>query len=234
MQAEENTEDLGDSSISTTLSSHKKRSSSQRDLTPGLYSIFSKARKIVHLIRHGHTTYSEGSLRTKLGNHPFDVILSPLGIKQASSLSEKIFCLGAEAILTSPLTRALQTLQNAVDLTQAGRVEVSHLHTEHVSSSGDVGRPPSMLSREFPMLSFTGLEEVWWFSPRRAPNDPIKGVFHSRESMDHLRKRVGLFRQYLLSRPESTIVVIGHSTFFKELSGRRKRMENCEILTIRV
>ena len=30
----------------------------------------------------------------------------------------------------------------------------------------------------------------------------------------HLRKRVGRFRQYLATRSESVIVVIGHSTFF--------------------
>eukprot|EP00250_Pteridium_aquilinum_P011939 c20402_g1_i2 orf=310-1020(-) len=236
MQQEKDVEELGENSISA-VSTSKKRSDSQKDIKPRLFSVFNKQRKIVHLIRHGHTTYLEGYLRTKLGNHPFDVILSPLGIQQASALREKICCLGAEVILTSPLTRALQTLQNAIDLSQipeGGRIEVSHLHTEHVYSSGDVGRPMSMLSREFPMLSFMGLEEVWWFSPRRAPNDPINGVFQSRESMDHLRKRVGLFRQYLLSRPETTIVVIGHSTFFKVLSGRRNRMENCEILTIRV
>ncbi|KAH7352511.1 hypothetical protein KP509_19G049400 [Ceratopteris richardii] len=186
------------------------------------------------LRRHGHTTYLDGHLRTKSGNHPFDVILSPLGFQQAAALKDKISGLGAEVILTSPLTRALQTLLNAVDFTQARRVEVCHLHTEHVSNSGDVGRPSSMLSREFPMLSFTGLEEVWWFSPKDAPNDPVMGVFRSRESMEHLRKRVGLFRQYLLSRPENIIIVIGHSTFFKELSGRRKRMENCEMLTVKL
>jgi hypothetical protein len=40
-----------------------------------------------------------------------------------------------------------------------------------------------MLSKDFPMLSFTGIEETWWFSPKRAPNDPLKGIFQSRESM---------------------------------------------------
>eukprot|EP00250_Pteridium_aquilinum_P011938 c20402_g1_i1 orf=3-410(-) len=136
MQQEKDVEELGENSISA-VSTSKKRSDSQKDIKPRLFSVFNKQRKIVHLIRHGHTTYLEGYLRTKLGNHPFDVILSPLGIQQ---------------ILTSPLTRALQTLQNAIDLSQipeGGRIEVSHLHTEHVYSSGDVGRPMSMLSREF-------------------------------------------------------------------------------------
>lgn len=236
MQQREDAEELGESSTPD-LSTSNKRNHNQKDPQPRLFSLFNKQKKTVHLIRHGHTTYTEGYFRTKLGNHPFDVILSPLGIQQASALKEKLGYLGAELILTSPLTRALQTLQYAMDLsqrTEAGRIEVSHLHTEHVFNSGDVGRPTSMLSREFPMLSFTGIEEVWWFSPKRAPNDPLNGIFQSRESMDHLRKRVGIFRQYLLSRPETTIVIIGHSTFFKELSGRRRRMKNCEILTIKI
>ncbi|KAH7352509.1 hypothetical protein KP509_19G049400 [Ceratopteris richardii] len=186
MDTEETTEDFQENSVSgvpVDIHNHRKRGFSERDLTPKLFSVFNKPKKIVHLIRHGHTTYLDGHLRTKSGNHPFDVILSPLGFQQAAALKDKISGLGAEVILTSPLTRALQTLLNAVDFTQARRVEVCHLHTEHVSNSGDVGRPSSMLSREFPMLSFTGLEEVWWFSPKDAPNDPVMGVFRSRESM---------------------------------------------------
>lgn len=236
MQQEEAVEEELAESSASAVSTSKKRSFSQNDSSSRLFSVFNRERKIVHLIRHGHTTYQDGPLRTKSGK-PFDVILSPRGILQASDLREKILCLGAEVILTSPLTRALQTLQKAIDLTQipeGAKIEVSHLHTEHVRNSGDVGRPTSMLSREFPMLSFTGIEEVWWFSPRRAPNDPVKGIFQTGETMDHLRKRVGIFRRYLLSRPETTIAVIGHSTFFRELTGIHKRMENCEILTIRI
>ena len=41
--------------------------------------------QIVHLIRHGHTTYTEGYFRSKPGNHPFDVIISPTGIQQVAA-----------------------------------------------------------------------------------------------------------------------------------------------------
>lgn len=209
----------------------------EKDPHPRYFSIFNRHKKTVHLIRHGHTTYTEAHFKTKLGNSPFDVTLSTLGIQQAIDLKARLFNLEAELILTSPLTRALQTLQHALNFTQgmgALRVEVSDLHTEHVHNSGDVGRPASILSNEFPWISFSGLKDVWWFSPQGAPNDPIEGIFQSEESMDHLRKRVGIFRQFILSRPENVIAVIGHSTFFRELSGKRQRMKNCEILTMQV
>lgn len=207
------------------------------DPQPQLFSVFNRHKKTVHLIRHGHTTYTEGPFRTKTGNHPFDVTLSTVGIQQAFALSKRLGRLQAELILTSPLTRALQTLQHAANLSQRTddlRIEVCDIHTEHVHTSGDVGRPAWMLAQEFPWISFAGLKDVWWFSPEEAPNDPLKGLFQSRESIEQLRKRVGAFRQFILSRTENVIAVIGHSTFFKELSGRRQRMQNCEILTIRV
>lgn len=235
MQQEKDVEEPAGSSNSA-LSTIKKRTYTSKTSNRQLWPVFNRPRKIVHLIRHGHTTYRDGNLRTKSG-HPFDVVLSPLGVEQALALKDKIVCLGAEVILTSPLTRALQTLQNAVDLTQipeGTRIEVSDLHAEHVHNSGDVGRPLSMLSEEFPMLSFTGIAEMWWYSPENAPNDPVNGIFRSPESMKHLKERVGKFREHLRLRPETTIVVIGHSTFFRELSGKAKRMENCEILSIRV
>eukprot|EP00249_Psilotum_nudum_P004331 c17851_g1_i1 orf=208-1206(+) len=204
-------------------------------LNPRVFPIFNKHNKTIHLIRHGHTTYNQGYFTTSVGNFPFDVTLSTLGMQQATSLGEKLAHLNAELILTSPLTRALQTLQHALDsskIAEAVKIQVSDLHSEHVFNSGDVGRPAKMLAKEFPWLNFTGLKDTWWYSPKDAPNDPLIGLFQSRESRDHLRKRVGAFRQFLLSRTEQRIIVIGHSTFFRELGSRR--MKNCEILTIRI
>ncbi|GJP80279.1 hypothetical protein CLOP_g10506 [Closterium sp. NIES-67] len=45
-----------------------------------------------------------------------------------------------------------------------------------------------------------------------------------------LRKRVGEFRRFLSARPEATITVIGHSTFFMEFLASRRRMKHCEIV----
>ncbi|CAK9876897.1 unnamed protein product [Sphagnum jensenii] len=202
-----------------------------------LFPLFYRPKKTVHLVRHGQTslwTFPGQNMYTGSGN--FDIHLTPVGRQQASNISAKMAALKAELILTSPLRRALQTLQIAFPRAQEGKepVEVTALHTEHVSGTGDVGRPPKVLAAEFPWLSFESLPEIWWYSPAEFPNDALKEEFHSTEPMEELRKRVGIFRQFLLARAETVIVVIGHSTFFKEFTSSHRRMKNCEIQTMMV
>ncbi|KAH8962482.1 hypothetical protein BDL97_05G104100 [Sphagnum fallax] len=175
-----------------------------------LFPLFYRPKKTVHLVRHGQTslwTFPGQNMYTGSGN--FDIHLTPVGRQQASNISAKMAALKAELILTSPLRRALQTLQIAFPHAQ-------------------------VLAAEFPWLSFESLPEIWWYSPAEFPNDALKEEFHSTEPMEELRKRVGIFRQFLLARAESVIVVIGHSTFFKEFTSSRRRMKNCEIQTMMV
>eukprot|EP00850_Spirogloea_muscicola_P017647 SM000154S01382 [mRNA] locus=s154:78099:81710:- [translate_table: standard] len=191
----------------------------------------------------------------------FDIPLSSLGHKQVASTSicplslcahrgllgawmshrllghpfhpECILLMRNLQILTSPLTRALQTLTEAIGTLKVP-IEVKELHAEHVFCPGDVGRSPQILARSYPWLSFENIPEQWWYSPHHAPNDAELGLFGGRESMSCLRQRVGRFRQYLRFRAEGTIIVIGHSTFFMELVGTHRRMAHCEILTVRL
>lgn len=197
-----------------------------------LFSLFYRSKKTVHLVRHGHTSslisLVEPSAR-------FDLRLTTLGHQQARNIAPKMAALKPEVILVSPLTRALQTLSGAFpSIQEPGQhhVEVTPLHAEHVMCTGDIGRPPKILAGEFPWLSFDGLPEVWWYSQSEHPNDAVRMEFNSVEPMEELRKRVGVFRQFLRSRPENIIVVIGHSTFFKELTSSRQRLMNCETRTI--
>ena len=44
-----------------------------------------------------------------------------------------------------------------------------------------------------------------------------------------MRIRINDFKQWLLQRPESNIVVVGHSAFFRDLLQTECKMENCEI-----
>eukprot|EP00850_Spirogloea_muscicola_P005194 SM000023S07650 [mRNA] locus=s23:681371:685009:- [translate_table: standard] len=212
---------------------------------PVSFPVFQSTTKVVHLIRHGHTglssadgvmqTTTTASLAGASGprQRVFDIPLSSLGHKQAAALQHRLPALGAEVILTSPLTRALQTLTDAIGSLKVP-IEVRELHAEHVFCPGDVGRSPQILARSYPWLSFENIPEQWWYSPPHAPNDAELRLFGGRESMSCLRQRVGRFRQYLRSRAEGTILVIGHSTFFRELVGTHRRMAHCEILTVRL
>ncbi len=44
-----------------------------------------------------------------------------------------------------------------------------------------------------------------------------------------MNERTHNFTQWLLSRPETNIVVVGHGTFFKHLTGAEREMDNCEV-----
>lgn len=211
---------------------------------PPVAPVFQRPTKVVHLIRHGHTgTPAGSSLATRTNGPPpaggrqFDVPLSTLGRRQAEALGPRLRALKADLILVSPLSRALQTLEGALgadELAAASHVRVTALHTEHVAVSGDVGRPRRQLAAEFPWAALGHLADPWWFSPPGSPNDAAGRQFGGRESMAHLRKRVGAFRQYLRELPEQAVVVIGHSTFFRELTGSASRMAHCEICTVRI
>ncbi|GAQ80206.1 hypothetical protein KFL_000480470 [Klebsormidium nitens] len=226
----------------------------EKGTTKVIAPIFKKPNKVVYLIRHGNTMTNSGAAfrpfniqdeigseatasgvaaRTDSSGRIFDVPLSTLGFKQAAALQKKLPGLKAEVILVSPLTRALQTCQEALGSLQVP-VEVTSRHAEHVACCGDVGRPPSVLAAEFLAFDLSRVQSVWWYSPAGAPNHALSGTFLSRESMVHLRERVQRFRAYLLQRPERTLVVIGHSTFFRELLGSKRRMAHCEIVQLRL
>ncbi|KAG0607031.1 hypothetical protein M758_9G187400 [Ceratodon purpureus] len=183
-----------------------------------LFPLFYRPKKTVHLVRHGHTA---SLISLEDAQDRFDLRLTSLGHQQARSIAPKMALLKPEVILVSPLTRALQTLSGAFPSAQEPgqhKIEVTPLHAEHVMCSGDVGRPPQVLAGEYPWLSFDALPEVWWYSQPKCSNDALRMEFNSVEPMEELRKRVGVFRQFLRSRPENVIVVIGHSTFFRHPS----------------
>lgn len=237
----------GNATIQTTTTSNgiegdcelQKRTNDQRNVlsqAPLYASVFLQPSKVVHLVRHGQTASALGifARNSFRGKGYFDIPLTPVGLQQAQALKPRLRSLKPQLVLVSPLTRALQTLRESQGHLQAPKTLVTALHSEHVATSGDVGRPPKVLAREFPEFSFEGIPEIWWFSCGEAPNDALKGIFGRSENAGYLRRRVGEFRQYLQSRPEQVILVVGHSTFFLELTGSSRRMRHCEILTIRV
>jgi len=73
------------------------------------------------------------------------------------------------------------------------------------------------------------LPERWWF--RADMNDTQKAVFGKAEPRQLVRERVGAFKRWLDSRPEKVIVVVGHSTYLKDLTGMNKRLRNGELHT---
>ena len=128
--------------------------------------------------------------------------------------------------MTSPLTRALQTAIGLfADHPSTPAILVSALLRERVENSCDVGRAPDQLLADFPSLSLAHLAEVWWH---------VEGVPDARgicvEPVERVKTRVAEFRTFLAARPEHSIAVVGHGTFFYHLTGTS--LANCEIVEL--
>ena len=175
----------------------------------------------VYLIRHGESTFNV--LFEKSGIDPlhFDAPLSDNGFRQVASARPAMPELGADLVVTSPLTRALQTAVGLFE-DQPVPIIVSEIHRERLGNSCDVGRNPSLLMDEFPQLSFGHLDEVWWHDGEKDDRGvPV-------EPYNLLSRRLSDFSRWIKNRHEQTIVVVGHGTFFHRLTGQH--MENCEIV----
>lgn len=180
--------------------------------------------KSIHLIRHGQSVFNAAFDSVKrIDPMIFDAPLSKIGIGQASALRSEVHGLGVELIVTSPLTRAIQTTLHAFGPDHAP-IRVECLHRERLEHSGDVGRSPKLLRSDFPHLAFDHLDDPWWHCDRANPQGIVV------ETEETLLGRVSTFRDWLKARPEKTIAVVGHGTFLNRLTGHH--FKNCERLTL--
>ena len=184
------------------------------------------AAKSVHLIRHGQSLFNAAfdSIQ-RIDPMIFDAPLSPLGCQQAATLRAEVQVLGVDLVVTSPLTRAIETTLHAFGLDHAP-IHVEALHRERLEHSGDVGRSPGDLRRAFPALTFDHLDDPWWHSDGSHPQAIVL------EPEEVLLGRVAGFRHWLAQRPERSIAVVGHGTFLNRLTGHH--FKNCERLTIEI
>ena len=182
--------------------------------------------KTVHCIRHGQSTFNAHYAEFGVDPIHFDAPLTDLGHQQVAERAAEIAQYRYELVVTSPLTRAIQTTLGLFkDHPAPPPVQVECLHREHLGSSCDVGRAPALLREAFPHLSFGHLDDTWWHNE----GEPGEGGFVV-EPVPVFQERVQAFRAWLASRPETLIAVVGHGTFFQELTGQMLR--NCEVAVL--
>lgn len=182
--------------------------------------------KTIDCIRHGESTFNAAMLISRQDPLHFDARLSPKGEAQVREAALRHAGDHYDLIVISPLTRALQTA-NGIFAGRATPMRVESLAAERVENSCDIGRAPTHLARDFPHLAFDHLDEEWWHR-HDAPDH--RGICV--ETIDHLRGRVGRFRDWLAARPEGRIAVVGHGTFFFHLTGAV--FANCQRVTLRL
>jgi len=224
-----------------------------------VYSIFKPPSKRLYLIRHGESeanaawTHFSRSHSDLAGydrsheaalwhqytepDHVFDAPLTERGKLQAMGLREQLQRLKVadDALwVCSPLTRALQTCLLAAPPCGGRQVIIRPELTEHLASKGDVGRPKSLVHAEFPMVEgLAEVPEVWW-PELDPPSCGARRILGATEQIESVRRRAGQFREWLHSRPESSIVVVGHSTWFMQFMGAKTRLKNCEVHAMQI
>ncbi len=177
-------------------------------------------------IRHGESTFNAHHKATGRDPGHIDARLSELGHRQAMAAREAMRKIPFELVVTSPLTRAIQTTMGMFeDHPAKPRLLVEVLHRECQESSCDVGRAASVLAKEFPGFDVGHLPEIWWHDA-----DQIQARGWPVEPPHLFDARVAGFRDWLRARPETTIAVVGHSTFFYHLTGQW--LANCEAIEI--
>ncbi len=185
--------------------------------------------KTVHLLRHAQSAFNEVYNDGDPDPMLFDAPLSALGHEQVAEARETFKELRFDVILVSPLTRALQT---ATDIfgDRGMPMQVEALHREYLENSCDVGRHPRALSADFPDLAFDHLDDAWWYRETEDHNH-VESPVIVQEPMDRFFDRIEAFRTGLWARPEDSVLVVGHATFFRHFSGG-KRFANCELSPI--
>eukprot|EP00850_Spirogloea_muscicola_P020453 SM000216S06579 [mRNA] locus=s216:174941:180922:- [translate_table: standard] len=183
------------------------------------------ADKVLHLIRHGQTEMNVYLARAPAGfKDPllYDTRLTAEGQRQARALAALAAqrAPAPELIVTSPLTRALQTMELVFPAAKAPKV-VEAAARERLYMASDVGRSPEVVADEYPHLYFDHLPN--------GRQDPLAVVV---EPPDVFDERVSRFRKWLAARPEHTIAVVSHWGVLHQLTGRD--FGNCELFTCRL
>jgi len=177
-------------------------------------------------IRHGESTFNAAWRLTGTDPLHFDAPLSAAGTRQVRETRSAIAALPVDVVVSSPLTRALQTAQGLFNGHPCAPSIVVHpLLRERVENSCDVGRSPRALATDFPSLDVAHLDEIWWHA--EGPAD-ARGICV--EPVESVAARALKFKNYLRGRPERCIAVVGHGTFFFHMTGRA--LANCECVTL--
>ncbi|GBU17404.1 MULTISPECIES: histidine phosphatase family protein [Methylobacterium] len=171
-------------------------------------------------IRHGESTFNAAHRLTGRDPGHVDARLTERGRDQVAAARAGLAEIPFELVVTSPLTRAIETTMGLFGAHPAApRILVEVLHRECQEASCDVGRAASEIAAEFPHLSVGHLPEIWWHAGERSADG---WEIEPRPLFD---RRVAEFRRWLVARPERTIAVVGHGTFFYHLTGAW--LENC-------
>ncbi|CAF0776876.1 unnamed protein product [Adineta steineri] len=182
--------------------------------------------KTLFLIRHGQSLanrdYDESSAYRDAG-------LTEQGIAQARALQKELDALQLDLVVVSPLTRALQTCQNALPPSYSGPILVLSEIAEICSSYYSCGQKRSIVQPKFPnTFDWTNIpmDGIWWWQYDQKRQSETDG---------YTRERMQKFRNFIQERPEQRIAVFAHGDYLYEFQeGKRSYPANCQVTAYKI
>ena len=176
---------------------------------------------------------------TTEGRGLLDPALTALGVSQAAALCRDLTTNTRffDIVVTSPLTRAVQTARAIVASGASARVIVVSLHTENgVPVPGDAvagtpcqrGRALGELKREFPDTAEWDWSRV--DDAAQWTTDAALGAAGGYFNPTRVDGRLTLFASFVreLRAEHASVLVVGHSGFLTKFLGGEK-MANCQV-----
>lgn len=189
--------------------------------------------KTLYLIRHGQAAHNVQE--RPWGAELIDAQLTSEGRRQAVQLRSRSEHLPLEAVIVSPLSRAIETA--LLGLTTHRERGIPFVASEDCREQFGANLPDQRpataeLRRQFGAVDFEGLAATdVLFTPEREP-------------LEALAARANRFLDYLMKRPEQHLGVVTHSSFLAALCnvaldtsgspGLREWFDNAELRVARV
>lgn len=185
----------------------------------------------LYLIRHGVSEMNVALSAKPWGSINFsdpgifDAPLTQLGIDQASNTPPP----SVDLVVSSPLTRALQTTQGVFGTNQ--KVLALPLASERVYLSSDVGTPTPILRERWPNVSFDRMPEEWWYrGDKNLEWRPPGEYLCPGEPKKEFMERMAALKKWLLGREEDSIALVCHWGVCYSLTGLD--FDNCQVQQI--
>lgn len=167
-------------------------------------NIYKKIMKII-VIRHGQTNYNVKDLCNGVPNK--EVVLTPLGRKQARVAALNLAKEKIEAIYVSKLLRSAQT---AKIINKYHKVKISFDERLNDRSMGE----------------FEGKSASLFYAWRDKQKRPWTAIPKGGESYESLKKRAQLFIKDLAKKDYKTVLIVTHLPIIKVLRGYFKNLSN--------
>jgi len=199
-------------------------------------------------IRHSQSTYNKWAKQSILNfswtykNEPENQnpLVTPEGYRMCEARVQQLdkdLPFDAELVVVSPLTRAIQTMnevRKSVCFKNTKKIISTQLIRERLDTAGDIGKKASEISKDFPEVDFSYLsKESWW---NYLEEDKIKrskngAEEYTPETEEDVKARIAIFFLWMLMRPENSVVFISHASFYRaiySISKWRKGPKNTE------